>query len=210
MSMLDLARFDEAVLHREPCDFIVVPEFVKAEALKLVNSDYPAIAKPGNFPVEELSYGPHFEDLINELTGPEVRSHFESKFAMDLGSYPTQVTIRRYMARIGGGNIHNDSRTKKITVLIYFNEEWHQPGGQLRITRSPSNIDDFYVEVPPVRGTLLAFRRNEYSYHGFRPAQGERRSLQMYWVEPKRLRRKKPTGIRKTIHDLFRKAIGTR
>jgi Rps23 Pro-64 3,4-dihydroxylase Tpa1-like proline 4-hydroxylase len=209
MSMLDLAQFEAAILQREPCDYIVVPHFVKAAALDAINVDYPDIVNAGNFPVEDLSYGPKFGALIEELTGPELRARFEQKFGFDLTSYPTQVTIRKFVSALDG-NIHNDSRTKKITVLIYFNHEWHQPGGQLRITRSETDLDDYFVEIPPVQGTLLAFRRNERSFHGFPPAQGERRSLQMYWVEPKRLRRNKPTGMKKTLHKLFRKAIGTR
>jgi hypothetical protein len=32
----------------------------------------------------------------------------------------------------------------------------------------------------------------------------------MYWVEPHRLNKKKATGLRKVVHKLFRKAIGTR
>lgn len=209
MSMLDLAKFDATILQREPCDYIIVPEFVRPAALDAINAEYPQIDKPGNFPLEELSFGKKFQDLIDELTGPQVREHFEKKFEMDLGSYPTQISVRKYMSRMDG-NIHNDSRTKKITVLIYFNREWNQVGGQLRITRSEDNIDDYFVEIPPVKGTLFAFRRNERSFHGFPAAQGERRSLQMYWVEAKRLRRRKPTGFRKILHDLFRKAIGTR
>ena len=78
---------------------------------------------------------------------------------------------------------------KIITVLIYFNETWPHQGGRLRLVRSPDNIDDYAAEVAPEAGTLLAFRRNEKSYHGFLPCEAERRSLQMYWVSPKRAER---------------------
>src|SRR5687768_13300016 len=153
MSMLDLAKFDATALQREPCDYIIVPEFVRADALEVINFDFPEIDKPGNFPIEELSFGKKFQDLIDELTGPRVREHFERKFEMNLDSYPTQISIRKYMSWMDG-NIHNDSRTKKITVLIYFNKEWDQAGGRLRITRSEDNIDDYFVEIPPIKGTL--------------------------------------------------------
>ena len=76
------------------------------------------------------------------------------------------MTIRKFMSSLDG-NIHDDSRSKKITVLIYFNNEWNQKGGQLRINRSIDEMDDYFVEVPPVRGNLIAFRRNERSFHGF-------------------------------------------
>src|SRR5262249_47949837 len=122
---------------------------------------------------------------------------------------PTQMTVRRHMAS-WDGNIHNDSRSKKITVLIYFNDEWNQKGGQLRLTRSADNMDDYYLEIPPVRGTLFAFRRNERSFHGFPPGEGERRSIQMYWVDPKRELKKKASGFRQVVRKAFQRAIGQR
>lgn len=209
MSMLNLAKFDATPLQTEPCDYIVVPEFVHSEALEGLNRDFPPIPNAGNFPLEELTYGPKFKALIDEMTGPEVRKHFAAKFGMDLEPYPTQMTIRKFMSSLDG-NIHNDSRSKKITVLIYFNDEWKQKGGQLRINRSIDKMDDYYVEVPPVRGNLIAFKRNERSFHGFPPAEGERRTLQMYWVEPKRLDKKKATGIRKALHKIFKRTFGNR
>jgi Rps23 Pro-64 3,4-dihydroxylase Tpa1-like proline 4-hydroxylase len=110
-----------------------------------------------------------------------------------------QLTIRKYSEE-SDGNIHNDSKTKIITVLIYFNERWEHAGGRLRLLRSPGDINDYAIEVAPVGGTLLAFRRNERSYHGFPACTAERRSLQMYWVSPKRAARgEKRIGLRKRI-----------
>jgi SM-20-related protein len=207
MSILDIDKFDATPLQREPCDYIVVPEFVKREALAKLNADFPSIARAGNFPLEGLSYGPGFQSIIDEMQGPEVRRHFSAKFGMGLESFPTQITIRRYMSPLDG-NIHNDSRAKKITVLIYFNETWTQKGGQLRITRAIDTMDDYYVEVPPVLGALIAFRRNEHSFHGFPSAEGERRTLQMYWVDPKRLNKKKSTGLVKAFHKVIKRTFG--
>jgi SM-20-related protein len=209
MTMLDFARFDAAPLEREPCDYILVPEFVTPEALADINRDFPQIAEPGNFPVDELTFGPRFADLVNELTGPEMRRHFASKFEMDLDPYPTQMTIRRHMASYDG-NIHNDSKSKKITVLIYFNEEWHQKGGQLRLTRSLKNMDDYYIEIPPVKGTLFAFKRNERSFHGFPPGEGERRTVQMYWVDPNRKPKNKAKGLPQLVRKTLMRTFGLR
>jgi hypothetical protein len=38
------------------------------------------------------------------------------------------------------------------------------------------------AEVPPVEGTLLAFRRSDKSYHGHKSFEGERRAIQLNWV----------------------------
>jgi hypothetical protein len=209
MSVLDFAKFDATPLRTEPCNFIVVPEFVRPEALKGINDDFPEIAEPGNFPLDGIKYGPRFQALLDEMTGPEMRRHFTAKFGMDLDAFPTQMTVRRHMAS-WDGNIHNDSRSKKITVLIYFNEAWDQAGGQLRITRNDKDVDDYYVEVPPIRGNLIAFQRNDRSFHGFPPGQGERRSIQMYWVDPKRELKKKATGFRQVVRKAFQRAAGFR
>jgi SM-20-related protein len=186
MAILDFEALDRAPLQKDPCDFIVVPQFIKREALAEVNRDYPEIEVAGNFPPEELHYGQTFSTLLEELQSPLMREKFAAKFGVDLEAHPLQITVRKYSEELDG-NVHNDSKMKVVTVLIYFNEDWLQPGGRLRLVRTPDNIDDYAAEVAPERGNLLAFRRNEHSYHGFIPCVGERRSLQMYWVSPKRV-----------------------
>ena len=80
------------------------------------------------------------------------------------------------------GNIHTDAVTKIITVLIYMNPHWEEAGGCLRLLRSPTDIEDVLAEVPPVEGTLIAFRRSDNSYHGHKPFIGPRRVIQFNWV----------------------------
>ncbi len=38
------------------------------------------------------------------------------------------------------------------------------------------------LELPPVAGTLLAFKRSDNSWHGHKPFTGERRVIQLNWV----------------------------
>lgn len=123
MSMLSLAKFDATPLQTEPCDYLIVPGFVRQEALAGLNADFPVIDAAGNFPFEDLSRGPRFQALVDELTGPDVRRHFAAKFGMDLDAFPTQVTIRKHMSRLDG-RIHNDSRAprKSRCVLIGGND----------------------------------------------------------------------------------------
>ena len=188
MPILDFEALERAPLQKNPCDFVVVPHFVRREALSKVNRDYPEIEAAGNFPPEELRYGETFAALMEELRSPQTREKFAAKFGIDLNGHPLQITVRKY-SEASDGNVHNDSKMKVVTVLIYFNEEWKEIGGRLRLVRTPDNINDYAAEVSPQGGTLLAFRRNEHSYHGFMPCVGERRSLQMYWVSPKRAAR---------------------
>ncbi|MFO1059321.1 MAG: 2OG-Fe(II) oxygenase [Dongiaceae bacterium] len=205
-ALLDFGRLAAAPLLSEPCDHVVVQGFVRPAALQAINADYPTIADPGNFPLEGLSYGPGFRAFVAAMTGEAMRRCFGAKFGVDLGPYPTQMTVRRFAAP-DDGYIHNDSVTKKITVLVYLNRDWHQPGGRLRMLRSEHDIDDYLTEVEPAGGTLLAFRRNERSFHGFSRCEGERRSVQMCWVEPKRLERgakKKRGPVRKLLKRWLR------
>ncbi len=199
MSMLDFTAFDKAPLQHDPCDFLFVPSFLNAEALQQVNRDYPEIEEPGNFEPDKLAFGPAFAALLEELNGPVLKKKFEEKFGVDLSKNPLQITVRKY-AEKSDGNIHNDSKGKILTTLIYFNDEWDQEGGRLRILRSPKSIDNYAAEVAPEAGNLIAFKRSDRSYHGFKRVEGERRSLQMYWVKPKRAARGE-----KTRSELLRK-----
>jgi hypothetical protein len=187
MHALELDAFRATPLVREPFPYLIVPGFLKREALAGIHADYPRIDQPGSFPVGVLQYGPAFRALLEALEGPELRAAFEEKFQMDLRGRPTMVTVR---GRCGprDGNIHTDAVSKLITVLIYLNPVWEAPGGCLRLLRSPDDLGDVLVEIPPVEGTLVAFRRSDNSYHGHRPFLGPRRVLQLNWVTSQAVR----------------------
>ena len=181
LSMLDLERFRTTPLTREPFDFLVVPEFVRPEARGAIDQDYPEVPRPGSFPLREVTYGPAFANLIDEMRSEEFRKAFEEKFGVDLSNRPDMITVRGRCSE-KDGKIHTDSETKIITILIYMNSAWESLGGQLRLLRSGENLDDMILEVPPTEGTLLAFRRSSNSWHGHKPFSGPRRVIQFNWV----------------------------
>lgn len=181
MSVIDLDSFDATPLEKDPYEFLIVPEFINPQAISEIDKDYPRIAKAGSFPLEKLAFGKAFESFISELEGSEMRHAFEKKFGMDLEGRPTMITARGH-CQAKDGKIHNDSETKLITVLIYMNTEWAQDGGRLRVLRSDNSLDDYAAEVPPEAGTLLAFKRDDHSYHGHETCVGERRVIQLNWV----------------------------
>jgi len=181
LSMLDLERFRNTPLTREPFEFLIVPEFVKAGARTAIENDYPEVARPGSFPLREVTYGPAFATFIEEMRSDEFREAFEQKFNVDLTNRPDMITVRGRCSE-KDGKIHTDSETKIITILIYMNSAWESSGGQLRLLRSGSNLDDVILEVPPPEGTLLAFRRSNNSWHGHKPFSGPRRVIQFNWV----------------------------
>ncbi|MGD2076189.1 MAG: 2OG-Fe(II) oxygenase [Gammaproteobacteria bacterium] len=186
MALLDLDALRSARLNADPFDFLVVPSFIAARDAQRINTDYPAIDRPRNYRLDELDFGEAFERFVEELNGPKLRAAVSAKFGVDLEGKPAVITVRGLCEK-NDGNIHTDSRTKIITVLIYFNPEWPHEGGRLRLLRSADDIEDCIEEVPPVAGTLLAFRRCDHSYHGHKPFEGPRRMVQLSWVQPKRV-----------------------
>ena len=181
MTSLDLEALRAAPLHKDPYEYVVVPNFVRANAFDEVLADYPAIPRTGSYPPSMLHYGRRFAAFLAELEAPEMRHAIERKFAVSLEGRPTMITVR---GRTGGGDgyIHTDTATKIITVLIYFNRGWEADGGRLRILRGPNDLANYAEEVSPYGGTLLAFRRSETSWHGHEKFDGQRRAIQLNWV----------------------------
>lgn len=180
-SFLDMAALAATPLATDPYDHIVVPTFVRPEALAGVLADYPEVPGPGSHPPSELTIRGRFAALMAELDGPAFRKAIEEKFGIDLTGRPTMYTVRGW-CRPTDGKIHTDSKTKIITVLVYLNEAWDADGGRLRILRNGTDLNDYVAEVPPHGGTLLVFRRSETSWHGHEPFDGKRRAIQMNWV----------------------------
>ena len=179
--ILELYAFRRAQLVREPFPFIMVPGFVKQSAIAAIEADFPRVELPGSFPLPTLTYGPAFRDFMAAVQGPEFEEVVEEKFGIDLSGRPTMVTVRG-QSRASDGQIHTDSRTKLITVLIYMNGKWEAPGGRLRLLRSATDIEDVIAEVPPDEGTLLVFRNDANAWHGFKGFEGPRKVIQLNWV----------------------------
>jgi SM-20-related protein len=181
MDYCDFDLLERTKLERDPFDFVVVPDFIRAEKFAGVVADYPAVPGSGSHPPAELKIHGEFEKLMEELRGAKFRAAIERKFAIDLAGRPTMYTVRGFV-REKDGAIHTDSTTKIITVLLYMNERWQEDAGRLRLLRGPDNLDDYVAEVPPYGGTLLVFKRADNSWHGHKPIAGPRRAIQLNWV----------------------------
>ena len=125
-----------------------------------------------------LAWAEEFQVL--QLSG-KLRHLLARKFDMDFTGRPATLTVRG-CTRMKDGQIHTDSQSKLITVLLYLNRDWKASGGRLRLLRSGHDIDDVIAEVPPDEGALLAFRCRENAWHGHQPFDGPRRSLQLNYV----------------------------
>ncbi|HEU0094823.1 MAG TPA: 2OG-Fe(II) oxygenase [Rhizomicrobium sp.] len=178
---IDLDAFESTALIREPFAYAMVPCFVKPEAMTAINADYPLVTHPGSFPLPTLEYGPAFAAFMAAIQGPEFTAAVERKLDISLEGRPTMVTARGVSAA-RDGQIHTDSRTKLITVLIYMNNAWEEKTGRLRLLRGPDNLEDVVAEVPPDEGTLLIFKNEPHAWHGFHAFEGPRRVIQLNWV----------------------------
>jgi Rps23 Pro-64 3,4-dihydroxylase Tpa1-like proline 4-hydroxylase len=205
MSVFDYEAFDATPLRTDPFDSIVVANFVRPELLDAIARDYPKIEDTGSHPVESLEAGPAFQAFWKDVQSDEFRAHFEKKFGVDLTGHPMMATAREYIEATDGA-IHTDSKTKVITILFYFNPEWPHEGGRLRFMRSPTDLEDYAVEVAPLDGLMLAFRVAKHSFHGHKPHAGHRRMVQVHWVDPKRIERneKKRKSLRWRVKKLLR------
>jgi hypothetical protein len=188
MSYFNFSALDAAPVNRDPFDFLVVPGFLTAGGLAAANRDYPEISTAGNKDLEALHYGPGFRALIDELNSTEFVRRIAGKFDINLDNAITTITVRKF-CEASDGNIHTDHWSKLITVLVYFNTGWADGGGQLRLLRSATDIENYAAEVAPIGGTLLGFRRSDHSWHGHKQFVGERRMLQMNFVKPSRIAR---------------------
>jgi len=181
MDIFDYEALARAPLERTPYEHVVLPGFVKPEALHQINRDYPHIEHAGSFPLVSLEFGPSFQALVDQMESETFRKAFEDKFQIDLSNRPTTITVRG-RSDTRDGNIHCDSQSKIITILLYMNPDWDDAGGRLRLLRSQRDIHDVAAEVSPFGGALVAFLRSDHSWHGHLPFIGERRVIQFNWV----------------------------
>jgi SM-20-related protein len=181
MVHLNLDMLRAATIESAPFQYTILPGFLGPETVHQINATYPKIEKGGSYPIESLDQNMAIKSVIDELDSPAFEAVIAEKFNVDLAGKPKMYSLRGY-TRAKDGSIHTDSKDKIITVLLYLNENWQQPGGRLRILRDGNNVDNFAAEVPPDNGTLLVFKRSDTSWHGHHPFEGPRRSLQMNWM----------------------------
>ena len=184
--LIDAGRLDDGrcQLHLQPFPFLVARDQLPAAAADVLDRDFPRYEGAGFFPYQPEECGPALVACVDALTAPAFARALGAKLGIpELDRYPTLVTICRYLNK-RHGTIHTDSRSKVATALLYLAPEWpHGSAGALRFLRRIDSIDDVVApEVPPVYGTLAAFRRADNSFHGHLPHEGERRVIQVAWL----------------------------
>ncbi len=187
-NFFEMKLLDEVKLETSPYEYFVIPQFIKQDFFEKIIADYPEIKNPGSHPLSTIKVGPDFQKMIDLLDGPEFRKAIEKKFSLDLTGRGTVYSVRGF-CRKQDGKIHTDVKSKIITVLLYLNPEWTQTTGCLRLLRS-RDLNDFALEIPPVRGCLLVFKRSDVSFHGHESFEGPRKVMQMNWVSDESVEKK--------------------
>jgi SM-20-related protein len=184
MIALDYQKLAETPIGTDPFPHLVVPGFVPPDSLRAVLAALPPLNKRGSFPPDSVRLGEAARDLVAQMEGPQLRDLIAARFELDLTSAPTMLTLRGWTSE-RDGRIHCDSTAKRVTALLYLNQETEAFGRQegcLRLLRGPADLEDFAVEVPPVNGTLLVFPNGASAWHGHRQFVGRRYSIQLNYM----------------------------
>jgi SM-20-related protein len=182
--ILDYAALDETPVSHDPFTHLVVRHFLPPAALTRIHAELPRRDRGGSFPPQALCLGPATKSLMYELEGPVLRRAIAEKFDLTLDDAPSMLTVR-LATREKDGQIHTDSRAKRVTALLYLNPTsaaFDAQDGCLRLMRSATDLEDYAVEVPPTDGTLLVFPNGPTSWHGHRTHVGQRYSVQLNYM----------------------------
>jgi hypothetical protein len=178
-----LERADVVVAH-DPFCFVVAPTQLPEANREALLRDFPRYGSAGFFPYREQDCGPSIQALVAEFSGGAFASALGARLGIpELAGFPVIVTLSDSVHR-RHGTIHTDSTSKIATALLYLNPSWPENGaGCLRLLRRGDDIDALAAPaIPPLYGTLVAFRRADNSWHGHLPFEGARRVLQVAWL----------------------------
>jgi SM-20-related protein len=182
---LDFEAFRNVPVARTPFPHVLIPNFIKPEALHEVVGALPPMRGRGSFPIGAVRLGAAARAVIEGLEGIDFRAITAQKFSLNLEDAPVMTTLRGNSGE-QDGRIHTDSSAKRVTILLYLNlgsgDAWADQRGCLRLLRSETDLDDYAVEVPPVDGSLLVFPNSPVSWHGHKGFIGKRYVIQMNYM----------------------------
>lgn len=193
--LLDSIRLDrpDTLVRRDPFPFMVAHGQLPLPAREDLDRDFPNYSSAGFFPYDEKDCGPSIRAVVEAVIDPAFANAIGAKLGIrELGSFPTLVSMCRYASR-RHGTIHTDSACTVATALVYFNPGWADTSdGCLRFLTKIDDIDAIVVpEVKPLYGEFVVFKREDNSFHGFLPYEGERRVIKVAWLTSEEEKRRK-------------------
>lgn len=176
--ILDFSALEKAEVKHEPYTYFIAKGALSEEEAADIRSDYPEIDKPGYLPLSKLESRGSFQKLMEDLQSEKLAEVLTQQMGINLMDKPRMITVRR-LSQKSDGPIHNDSKSKILTMLVYLNADWDGTGaGCIRVLNGKDDFEDFTEEVPPLAGYVFAFLRSENSWHGHLPFAGERYVVQ--------------------------------
>ena len=149
------------------------------ELMGLVQN-FPIINSGGSFNKEDLELSEHYHSLHDSLDSDSFRQALSEKFKVNVITSPIMLTYRGF-SRTKDGRVHTDSKTKLLTILIYFNDGWAAESGKLRILNS-DDMNDIAEEVNPTAGSMVAFKVTDNCWHGYPSFEGTRNAIQVNFL----------------------------
>jgi SM-20-related protein len=179
--VLNADALRKAALVTEPFPYLVIDNLIRPEALAGVVESFPVVPKRGSVPLDTVSYSGAFATLMEEMHSTELRDLIGERLGMDLSDKPPMITVRG-RTDTKDGDIHTDSKSKLVTLLLYLNPGWQAPGGRLRLLYNDKDLDRYAAEISPEAGRSVIFKVTPNCWHGHEHFIGERRSVQLNYV----------------------------
>jgi hypothetical protein len=184
---LDADALRKATLVPEPFPYLVIDNIIRPEVLSEVVGSFPVIRKRGSFPPHAVACSGLFATLMQEMQSDELRDLIGERLGMDLANRPPMITVRGRTSE-KDGEIHTDSTSKLVTVLLYLNPGWASPVGRLRLLYNNRDLVPYAAEISPEAGRCLIFKVTPNCWHGHEPFDGERRTIQLNYVSSDKVR----------------------
>jgi hypothetical protein len=183
LTYINLGAFKHAAIARQPYSHFTGEGILNAEGVDALERDFPPLQNAGYLTLDEVKPTGTFAQFLDELQGDEVAAAVSDALGFDLRPRPRLVTIMRLCPK-RAGRIHTDGKSKLATMLIYFNRQWPAgAAGAVRVLRDEHDFESGAAEVAPLMGNFLGFLRADNSWHGHLPFEGERRVVQITWLE---------------------------
>ncbi|MBT3504266.1 MAG: 2OG-Fe(II) oxygenase [Piscirickettsiaceae bacterium] len=178
--MINIDLLNKTPLKTEPFPYFSIEQSMLEDKLPQLIKEFPSIARGGSFNKEDLELSDNYEALHQALDSVDFRQALSEKFNVNVMTSPIMLTYRGF-SRSKDGRVHTDSKTKLLTILIYFNEDWTAETGKLRILNS-DNMDDIAEEVNPTAGCMIAFKVTDNCWHGYPSFEGTRNAIQVNFL----------------------------
>jgi SM-20-related protein len=183
MSLLDLNAIAGGEVRTEPYRYFYGAGFLRPEAITPISSDFPKLDNAGFLTLDRVPAAGSFSQFLEELQSQPLSAAVSEALAFNLVGLPQLVTVMRWCPR-RAGRIHTDGASKLATMLVYLNPTWTGgSNGAIRALRSASDVNAYAEEVLPHMGNIFGFLRSECSWHGHLPFEGERRVVQITWLD---------------------------